>query len=254
MKINLNLPSRLNQIGCAVAVAIFLLACGALLAFVLAPQQALQARRVERLPVMAAEDVDAAAPGDDVLITGRLEDNPVIAEDGFVAYVREVWVVERPTPTGQTSARRSEPVGKWEVIERDVPDLTVNVDGRLVQIQRTNGVAMSGALHERLIYARTFYAEEAWYQGVKLKEGSERLRGLYNGDRITVLGTRASTGGVVPEELFAGDRETLIQRKKSSVRSLLVFGFCLMGLAPVALVVGILTTLFGRRSRVRVHV
>lgn len=247
MNIVLNLRPRLNRIVAAAIGAFFVGLCGALLAFVLSPQQALQARRIERLPSMTAEDLAAAAPGDDVLLTGRLEDNPVVAPDGFVAYTRERWQISQSTPGSQSGSPSATPGGRWETVERVVPDLALSVGGRTVSILRADGVALSGALHERLVRATS--SQKAGYDGQLLAEGSERLRGFYNGDLVTVLGNRASTGDVIPDELFAGDRVAFVAQKKSAARGLFVGGLCLMGLAPVVLVGGVLAGLFGRRRR-----
>lgn len=241
MNLSLNIRPRIKRIVAAVIVAIFFMACGALLAFVLSPKEALQARRIERLPDIAAEDVATADPGDDILVTGRLEDNTVIAEDSFVAYVRERWEVTPATPDDPND----ESNGKWATVERIVPDLRVNVNGKAAKTLRASSVTMNGPLHERLIRAYSF--RKARYEGEALAEGSERLRGFYNGDLVTVLGTKASTDGVIPDELFAGDRVAFVQHKKSAARSLFIFGLCLMGVAPIVLVGGILSGLFGRR-------
>ena len=248
MNITFDIRDRINRIVAAAIGAAFLMACGALLAFALAPKQALETRRIEQLPEMAAEDVAIAASGDDILITGRLEDNPVITEGRFVAYVRETWRVTVPTPGSQTNGQSGEPTGKWETEERIVPDLTLNVDGREVKILQANSVTMSGPLDERVIHAYGFY-RSAKYKGEMLAEGSERVRGFHNGDLITVLGAKASSGGVIPDELFAGDRVAFVKQKKSAARGLLVCGLCMMGLAPIVAVGGIVSALFSRRRR-----
>lgn len=245
MNILFNIRKRFNRVVAAVMVAVFLMACGGLLAFVLSPQKALQARHIERLPDMAAQDVAAAAPGDEVLITGRLEDNPSIAEGGFVAYKREKWQVSWPTPSSQSGGQSGEPTGEWKVVEHIFPDLTVDVDGRPVDTLRTDRVTMSGPLHEQLIHAYSF--REAKYNGQMLAEGSVRVRGFYDGDLVTVLGIKASAGGVVPEEMYAGDKVAFVRHKRDAARGTFLSGLCLMGMAPIVVVGGILAALIGRR-------
>jgi len=44
------------------------------------------------------------------------------------------------------------------------------------------------------------------YEGERLPDGTRRYRGLYDGDRVTVLGRKSADGGVLPEHLFGGDR------------------------------------------------
>ena len=247
MNIVFNVRERLNLVFVALLGTVLLAACGALFAFVLSPGQALQARRIERMPDMTVEDVAALDHGDDVLITGRLEDNPIIAEDRFVAYVRQTWQVTVPTPSNQSDSQSSKPTGQWETVERIVPDLTLNVNGSQIEILRVSDVTLSGPLHEQLISAYTF--RKAEYNNELLAEGSERVRGFQNGDLATVLGAKASTGGILPDELFAGDRVAFVEHKKSSARSLFICGLCMMGTAPIVLGGGIASALFGRRRR-----
>ncbi len=243
MNISFNLGSRINRVVGAVIGAICFAACGALLTFVLSPHQALEARRIERLSDMTAADVAAAAPGDDILITGRLEDNAVTYADSFVAYTRQVWRVTASTPDDQNGGF----TGEWETVERVVPDVALNANGSAIRILRTGDVTLSGPLHERLWRAESH--RQAKHNGELLPEGSERVRGFYNGDLVTALGSKASTEGVIPEELFAGDRVAFVEHKKSAAQALLIFGLCMMGLAPIVLVGGVLSALFGRHRR-----
>jgi hypothetical protein len=239
------LRRRVNRLLLAGLGALFFLSCGALLAFVLSPKQVLEARRIERLPVLKAEGVAAAVAGDELLVTGRLEDNAIAAPDGFVAYLRQTWRVTVPTPSSSTGDRSGKPTGSWKTVERVVPELSLNVDGRAVPILRSDGAGMSGPLHERL--APAFSWRQAEYEGRMLAEGSERVRGFRNGDLVTVLGNKASTGGVIPEEMFMGDRVAFVEHAKSAARGLFVFGLCMLAIAPIVLVGGILSALFGRR-------
>ena len=130
-------------------------------------------------------------------------------------------------------------------MERITPDLTLNVNGRRLEILRASNVRFSGPLHERLVRAYSF--RRAKYNNEDLAEGSERLRGFHNGDLVTVLGSKASAGGVIPDELFAGDRIAFVQHEKSAAKGLLTGGLCMMGIAPIILIGGILSALFGRR-------
>jgi hypothetical protein len=247
MNIVTSIRSRLNRVVGAAIGAFFFITCGAVLAFVISPQQALQARRIERLPHMTAEDVAVATPGDDVLVTGRLEDNPVIARDQFVDYTREVWQVTVPTPGDQSGSQSNDASGKWETVERVVPDLVLNVNDRRIDILQAGSVRLSGPLHESLV--RGYSSRKATYNGEMLAQGSERVRGFHNGDLTTVLGAKASTGGVIPEELFAGDRMAFSQYKKDAARGMFIFGLCMMGMAPVVLGGGVLSALLGRWRR-----
>ncbi|MBU1662265.1 MAG: hypothetical protein KKD28_12435, partial [Chloroflexi bacterium] len=146
----MNIFSRIRErIGAVIAAligSVALLGCGLLFALVLAPQQKLEARRIEAMPVMGAGAVAGAAAGDDILITGRLEDNPLVDEAGFVAYELEEWVVTLP----DSENADDDPDGSWETVERVVPDLSLNVDGEVVLILSANEATLSGLLHEEL--------------------------------------------------------------------------------------------------------
>ena len=84
-------------IGTAIG-AFLLLACGALLIVVLSPQQALLARRIERMPDVDAAAIRAAQAGTELLVTGHLQDNEILDKGDFVAYTLEEWVVTPPAP------------------------------------------------------------------------------------------------------------------------------------------------------------
>ena len=171
--------------------------------------------------------------------------HPVVAGDRFVTYVRARWQVTPATPDNASDSQDKEPSGKWETVEHVVPDLTLNVDGKRVEILCASGVTMSGPLHEQLV--RAYSSQKATYEGEMLAEGSERLRGFYNGDLTTVLGKKASTEGIIPDELFAGDRVAFVQHKKDAARGLFIGGLCMMGIAPLVLLGGVLSALFKRR-------
>ena len=234
-------------IGTAIG-AFLSLACGALLVLVLSPQQAMLARRIERLPDLDAAAVGAAQTGRELLVTGHLQDNEIVDEGGFVAYTLEEWVVTPPTPDADGDDD-GEAKGSWKTTERVVPDLTLNVEGQTVSILRTDNVRMSGPLHEELIHSDGW--QEAKYDGEWLPEGSLRIRGLFNGDLVTVLGKKASSDGVIPDEMYAGDRVAFADSKHRAARGLLIGGICMIGLAPAILVGGVLGAIFGRRRRFR---
>src|SRR5260221_14211956 len=65
---------------------------GALMAFVAAPRQALQAFHISQLPPMNAASVAAAAPGAEILITGQLEVDYLSPLDlSLLATTEEEW-------------------------------------------------------------------------------------------------------------------------------------------------------------------
>lgn len=245
MNIFASIRERIGSAVGAVIGAFFLLGCGAVLAFVLSPQQALEARRIEKMPLMDAGSVASAAAGEDILVTGWLADNPLMDEEGFVAYSLEEWVVTLPDPDDSSD----EPDGDWKTIEQLVPELMIQVEGEMVRTLEGDNVRLTGSLNEALIYSDGY--DEAKYEGEWLPHGSQRLRGFFNGDLVSVLGQKGSVGGIIPEELYAGDRVAFAESKHDAAKGLFIGGIVMMVCAPLVLVGGVLGGLFGRQRRFR---
>jgi len=243
MNIFAAIRERIGMVIAAVIGAVVLLGCGAVLVFILAPQQKLEALHIEKMPLVDAGGAEAAAVSEELLVTGRLEDNPLMDEGGFVAYKLDEWVVTLPDDDDTDS----DPDGDWKTVEKVVPDLTLNVNGEIVWTLAADDATLSGPLHEDLIYSDAY--DEAKYNGEWVPHGSLRLRGFFNGDLITALGKKASTGEIIPEELYAGDRVAFADSKHAAAKGLLTGGIIMMICSPVALVGGVLAALFGRRRR-----
>ncbi len=246
----MNIFARMRErIGSAVAAVIgsvALLGCGLFFALFLAPQQKLEARRIERLPVLDAANLDQSAPGDEVLFTGHLEDNPSILEDeNFVAYFLEEWQVTVPDYDPEEPDR--EPEGDWVTLETRIPDLQAEISGGSVTILKSDSATLTGPLHEVISYGQSNLT--APYEDQWLPDGSQRIRGFYDRDLITVLGQKATVSGVIPTELFAGDRVAFVESKHAAAKGLLIAGIAMIGCAPVVLIGGGLAALFGRRRR-----
>jgi hypothetical protein len=215
--------------------------CGALMAFVFAPAQALEAYRISRLPAMDAATVEAAAPGEAILITGVLADNaPVLEDAGFVAYYAEEWEVTVPSDVDG----EGEPRGSWKTVELIVPGLNLDVGGQFVIIREANNVRLAGPLHETTVPGEGLTAT---YDGKPLPDGTRRYRGLSDGDLATVLGKKEASGGVTPEQIFAGDRGAFEKSQQDAASGLLFSGICSMILAPFVLIGGLLGAVFRRR-------
>jgi hypothetical protein len=211
------------------------------MAFVFAPAQAAEAYRISRLPFMDAATVEAATPGEAILITGVLASNtPVLEDAGFVAYYVEEWEVTTPADVdGQ-----GEPHGSWKSVETVVPDLNLDVNGQSVTIRRTDSARLVGPLHETTVPGEGLTAT---YDGKPLPDGTRRYRGLNDGDLATVLGEKAAGGGVAPEQIFAGDRSAFEKSQQDAASGLLFSGICSMILSPVVLIGGLLGAIFRRR-------
>lgn len=238
--------SRIRErIGAAIAVvaiAVCFLGMGALLTFVISPQQALEWRRIERLPLATAGTVEAAAPGTEIVITGSLTDNgPALDGTAYVAYRIEEWEVRQPS----SSDDDSDPTGSWNRVDEAFPALTLAVDGGSIRTTSASSVNIAGNLHEDI--QRGSGSLAASYNGQRLPDGSRRTTGFYDGDLVTVLGQKASTGDLIPARLFGGDRVALVENIRSGARAAFVGGIAMMLCSPVILVGGFWAALFGRR-------
>lgn len=223
--------------------AVILLSCGALLAFVLSPQQALEAWRIDRMPELSATELRAAEVGEKLLVTGRLEDNPEGDGGRFVAYRLDEWFV---TPADLEDSE-SEPKGDWRSVEQVVPALALKVGSVTFWTLEAHDARLGGPLQEELTYSESH--DQAKYDGEWLPHGSRRLRGFFNGDLVTVLGKKASTGDILPQEFYAGDRVAFVESKEEAAKGLFIGGLSMMACAPVLLVGGALKAFFGRRRR-----
>jgi hypothetical protein len=234
-----------DRIAAVIGVVFFsivLCVCGAAFTFYFAPQQALEANRISNMPQMDAGTVANAAAGTDVLVAGWLAGNaPLFDDSPFVAYVLETWDV---TPPSSSDNADDEPDGDWETVERVLPDLLLDINGQTVQVLSSTSANLSGNLHEQVV--RGEGVEEAQYNGEWLPEGSQRYRGFYEGDLMTVLGQKASTGGIVPEKMYAGDRVAFEQSEKDAAKGMLIAGIVMMICSPIFLVGGGLGAIFGR--------
>jgi len=237
------LRQRLGAVFAVFAVSGVCCVSGALMAFVFAPGQALQASSLSRLPVMDAAAVDAAAPGDELLFTGVLTGNTSLLDaSSLVAYTAEEWDVTAPSGDSYSDA---EPHGVWKVVETVVPALTLDLSGQPVSVRAASNARLSGPLHETIVIGDS--ASQARYEGELLPDGARRYRGLADGDVTTVLGKKAGDGGVMPEQLFSGDRAAFEASQRQAASGLLFSGLCSMVLSPLVLVGGLLSVIFWRR-------
>ncbi len=239
------LRRRINTVLATLGFSLFCCLSGALMTFVFSPAQALEALRISRLPQMNAQTIQAAAPGETLLFTATLTDN-VPPQEGvdMVACIVEEWQVTVPSEGGR-GGDVPQPSGHWETVETVAPELTVELGGQRIALHRTTRVRLSGALHETIIESdaplRASDGENL------LPAGTRRYRGLRDGDLVTVLGKKASDGGVIPEHLFAGDRVAFEESQREAAQGLFSAGLCAMAMAPLVLLGGLLFALFRRK-------
>lgn len=245
----INLLSFLRQRLSAVlgALGFSLLCClsGALMTFVLGPTQSFQAFRISQLPPMDAKDVQSAAPGETLLFTATLTGNPPLQQDlDMVAFIVQEWQVTVPSESGRGSDE-PQPYGRWETVETVAPELTVELDGQTFLLHQSKAVGLSGALREEMVKSDSLL--EAMDMDKPLPDGTRRYQGLRNGDRVTVLGKKASDGGVNPEHLFAGDRVAFEESQWQAAQGLFFAGLCTMALSPLVLIGSLWFALFRRK-------
>lgn len=240
MNILRGIQGRIGAAIGAVFASVCFLAFGAFLAFFISPQQAMEWRRIDGLPQMDAANYAATAAGEEVVISGYLQDNEVLTEEGLVAYIQERWDVKSP------SSDDDKPSGSWTTIKSVMPTLTVAFDGGTITFASNNAAIVSGSLHDgSLVYGSGSLT--ASYNGQQLPDGSVRTRGFFNGDLVTAVGRKASTGDLTPNRLFGGDREQLVESIRSGARIALIAGLAMMICSPFVLVFGVLGGLFGRK-------
>ena len=235
---------RTGGVIVSVIASIIFCCCGAVMAFYISPRQALEANRIANLPQMDAAFVIDAEPGEDLLVSGRLVDNRVSVEDTeFVAHKLERWTVTLPDEDSNSTT----PTGKWSTVEFISPSLTFQVTGETFNILASEDAQFSGPLHEDVIPGE---GPESASDGTEdLRDGTLRFKGFFDGDIITVLGVKASTGGIIPDQLFFGDRVEFEESEADAAKGLLFGGIFMLACAPIILIGGSLGALLGRRRR-----
>ncbi len=235
---------RIMGIVGVVIATVFIAICGAVMAFVLAPQQALEAGRIEGLPQLTAQTFAQTAAGRDVAITGTLQGNEKLTQDGLVAYTREQWEVTESSATSSSSSQRSTS-GTWKRIETKAPALTIAMSDGTVHTLAAEQPDFGGALQVSTVKGTGSLS--ATDNGESLPDGSVRTSGLVDGMLVTVVGTKATTGDIAPDRLFAGDRVALVADIRATAQGLLTAGLIMLGCSPLFLIVGIVGVIFGHR-------
>src|SRR5574341_740976 len=235
-----NIQQRIGSALSAAIMAVFVFICGALMTFVLGPQQGGEARRIEGMPVLDSAGYASAETGDPVLVTGRLTGNQALTDQGYVAYVIDEWDVSPP------SNDNDDPDGRWTEVDRQIPALKVELpDGDTLTVAPMNSSSVGGAMQETLAETNTGLSDE--YNGRSLHDGSRRTRGYVDGQTLTVVGTKGALGDLAPDRLYGGEKAQLVEEIRSGARLLFILGtVCMIG-APIIFVLGVLGALFGRR-------
>lgn len=238
MNLILSFKERLGNAFWAILFGTGTFLCGAVMVFLISPQQGIEWRRINSLPELTPETLAAVGMGEPVVITGSLSDN-VLFDHELVAYRLDRWEVV------ESEDINDPPVGSWVNYRNAFPDLTLLLGGTPVQILAYDNVTISGALHESITQGPVSPLGDD-YEGEFLYDGASRYQGFTNGDRVSVYGEKSSTGGIVPKRLYGGDRVQLVGEIRSSARGALFIGIGMMAFAPILIVGGFARSLFGR--------
>ena len=240
-RVSTSIRHRLNLALFVTILSLSCCLCGGLTAFVVAPGQAIKASRIARMPQMDAEAVRVAAAGDPILITGTLTGNsPLLDNSELVAYREEHWVVTLP----DSNSSETDPSGRWETGNTVIPNLNLTLNDQLIAILASAEAQLSGSLHESVALSDS--SLRASHEGESLPDGSQRFSGLANGDVITVWGQKASTGAVIPEQLYLGDRVSFEADQRNAASALFYSGLCAMLFSPIIFIGGGAYVLFGK--------
>jgi hypothetical protein len=119
------------------------------------------------------------------------------------------------------------------------------VSGQPITVQTAAEGRLGGALSVVIVEGRGPASDD--FDGLELPDGTLRYQGLEDGDLTTVLGEKAASGGILPSQLYSGDRVAFEESERQAASGLLFSGLCAMALAPVVLVGGLLAAILGRR-------
>lgn len=186
--------------------------------------------------------LDARAPETEVVIQGTLEGNTELDEYGLVGYVIH-RLVERSSSTSSGITHH------WEFVQSDFALLNLQIEGGSVLMTSPGEiVVITGSAHEVIDTSEEFAgrAKTFVYNGQRLTTGARRIRGVRNGDVVTVIGTRTGSGGVFIRRIHAGDRESFKAALEGESTGTGLIGYGLMALGVLVLAISLIAVF--RRS------
>jgi hypothetical protein len=207
-------------------VGLLLLAVGAYIILIQSPKQEREWRRIEAFQELDKARYAAVPPGEQVVLTGRLQDNSTRTRYELVAFEVHEWDVSTDDEGDES--------GSWRTLEVNVPALVLSIQGGVIKTIAATP-SMGGEMHEFIepTYSRT----TATYKNRSLSDGSIRVRGFRNRDLVTVVGRKTADGDLQPERLHGGDRPSLVAVLRGNVLALRILGGVLMLIGVVALVI-----------------
>ncbi|MCD4685650.1 MAG: hypothetical protein K8S97_06920 [Anaerolineae bacterium] len=227
-------------------ISVVFMLVGGFVGLVEGPRQDREARHIDNLPDLTYDQLATQSPGTEVALTGTLVDNGSRANDEYgvtglelVAYEVHEWDVYTDSD-GDVS-------GSWDLLYRDIASLAMQFGSGIVTVERDDsaaGITLDGALYETITREGSGN-RSAMYDGRSYPDGSWRVRGFRNGDQITVLGAISASGGVTPDQLYAGTRADLVADLRNNARFLRLFGLVFGGIGAILGVVALV--IFVRR-------
>jgi len=191
--------------------AVIALASGLILLIFISPGEARKANRIGSLKEADLATFQALAPGQDVVVTGVLTGNAEL-DYGLVAYHRYRWRISTDSDDKE--------VGGWRPDMLMAPALTISMPGGQVTTTAMDLPSLGGKYH----------AYEAGSGGRMVSgkpEGSTRWTGFKNGDMVTVVGKKDTSGQITPEILWAGSLQDIIKSFGLDAEAHRSFGWCL---------------------------
>ncbi|MCX6026885.1 MAG: hypothetical protein NTY23_11610, partial [Chloroflexi bacterium] len=208
-----------------VVVALAFLACGLMTTFYFAPKEARRYDEVRLLRPIGVAGLDALSMGGTTLLKGTLFAKPVIGAQGLVAFRRERWVVERDSE-GSLG-------GRWTLLQTQVPELMLSTSDGTVRMGRGQNEILSGKRH-----ATTVLVPHDGRVADGVVEGTERVIGFINGDKLTVVGEWVSSG-LALSRLYGGSAARMQLELLGGVMLFYACGTVMLILVPVIIWAGL---------------
>jgi hypothetical protein len=185
--------------------------------------------RVQHMQPLTANEVQATAPGEDVLVEGRIWQGTQPHFRSFVVYVHEIYRAKRG----------------WSEQDSETPALVVATPDGLVQVTNTNYYLLRRRLPVE------------WRPAFHPFSQSEQYRGLAAGSSVVIFGrvVKRNNGNGIAAEYVAGGTHGLlseaIKRERSTDDYNMSVGFGLVLVAGwILLIAGLQALVAARRSRV----
>lgn len=228
-----------EHLAMTILVGVACLSVGIYYAFDLSHQLTSEWWQIRRQPALNATEL-AAAPVDSLLVvTGNLAGNAPISPLGYVACVEDKLSVYPCDPTDNEDCLLAygQGTGMWVKLKQSVPGLTLTVSDGRVHTLPVAQVTFGGNLREEVVaddFEHIAFTVE--YNGQILSDGSLRTRGLENGDQVTIVGHKISTGELIPDHLIGGGEDALVAHFRPFARYqifLRVMGFVMIIGSPI---------------------